>query len=108
MPTGIVAQSQSERSQMQNRKQALALLEARVQARRDDEAAAAERALRGPLARAEFGAAALVRSYVLHPQARIVCALSGRTGSDARSVIDDGELDVWLRAAALADNEKNI
>lgn len=102
VPTGIVAQSQSSRSQHANRAAALALLEARVAAHRTAEREKAEQAARGVRAVPTFGSAGLVRSYTLHPSERVRCARSNMAGTDASSVLDGTALDEWLIAAARA------
>jgi peptide chain release factor 2 len=102
VPTGIVAQCQSSRSQHQNRAAALSLLEARVAAHRSAEREKSEQASRGVRAVPTFGSSGLVRSYTLHPSERVRCARSNRAGNNASVLLDGSELDEWLHAAARA------
>jgi hypothetical protein len=44
----------------------------------------------------------IVRNYTLHPKPQIKCALSGMQTTHVASLLDDGELDDWLRARARA------
>ena len=65
IPTGIVAQSQNERSQHQNRLAAMKILRARLLERRIEEREAEIRELKGEHKEAGWGNQ--IRSYVLHP-----------------------------------------
>jgi peptide chain release factor 2 len=65
LPTGIVSQSQNERSQMQNRDTAMKVLRARLLERALEEREAQLAALRGEHVEAGWGNQ--IRSYVLHP-----------------------------------------
>jgi peptide chain release factor 2 len=102
VPTGLVAQCQSSRSQHANRAAALSLLEARVAAFRIAEREKVELASRGARAVPTFGSAGLVRSYTLHPSERVRCARSNMAGTNASSLLDGTALDEWLLAAARA------
>jgi peptide chain release factor 2 len=97
-PTGLVAQCQNERSQIQNRASCLSLLTARVAALQAEREAQEQRALRGVVDSAQFGAN-VCRTYQLHPSERVVCTHSGKTGNNAKAVLD-GDFDEWMRAIA--------
>ncbi len=93
-PTGIVAQSQNERSQAQNKATAMQILRGRLLAeeerRRADEVAAE----RGEQKAAEWGSQ--IRSYTLHPSTRVKDHRTGHEVGDAQRVLD-GDLDGFVR-----------
>ena len=94
VPSGIVAQSQNERSQAQNKATAMKLLRARLLAeeeRRRAEELAAERGEQKP---AEWGSQ--IRSYTLHPSTRVKDHRTGFEVGDAQRVLD-GDLDGFVR-----------
>jgi peptide chain release factor 2 len=94
LPTGIVAQSQNERSQAQNKATALKILRARLleqEERRQMEELAAER---GEQKAAEWGSQ--IRSYTLHPSTRVKDHRTGHEVGDAQRVLD-GDLDGFVR-----------
>jgi peptide chain release factor 2 len=99
MPTGIVVQCQSERSQHKNRAQALKVLRARLyeRARREQEERLA--AMRGE--KVEIGFGSQIRSYTLHPAQRVKDHRTGVEAGNAEGVLD-GDLDRFIRAALLA------
>src|SRR5258705_9860628 len=96
LPTNIVVQCQSDRSQHKNRAQAWAMLRARLyeaEMRKREEASAAENA-----AKSDIGWGHQIRSYVLQPY-QLVKDL--RTGVESRLPQDvlDGELDPFMGAS---------
>ena len=65
LPTGLVVTCQNERSQIQNRENALKVLRARLFELKQEEQASQIAELRGEYTKAEWGSQ--IRSYVLHP-----------------------------------------
>ncbi|MCC5579815.1 MULTISPECIES: peptide chain release factor 2 [Microtetraspora] len=92
IPTGIVVSCQNERSQLQNRASAMAVLSAKLLERKRQEEAAAMNELRGE-STTSWGTQ--IRNYVLHPY-QIVKDL--RTGVEAGnpSAVLDGDLDEFI------------
>jgi peptide chain release factor 2 len=94
MPTGIVVSCQNERSQIQNRASAMAVLQAKLLERKREEQAAKLNELRGPGARS-WGTQ--IRNYVLHPYQNIKDVRTGfETGNTA--AVMDGEIDGFIEA----------
>lgn len=95
-PTGIVAACQSERSQHQNRANALLLLKAKLyemELRKREEAAAADHG-----EKTDIGWGHQIRSYVLHPYQMIKDLRTGVETSDSQGVLN-GNLDPFLEAS---------
>ena len=95
LPTGIVAQSQNERSQIQNRDSAMKILRARLLERRLQEREAELARLKGEHVEAGWGNQ--IRSYVLHPYQMVKDHRTGHETSDTTGVLD-GDLDAFMQA----------
>lgn len=95
LPTGLVVSCQNERSQMQNRENAMRVLQARLeeiaQQERDKEVAT----LRGEYVKTEWGSQ--IRSYVLHPYQMVKDHRTEFEVGNAQSVLD-GDLDGFIEA----------
>ena len=95
IPTGIVVTCQNERSQLQNRENALRVLRARLleikRAEKDQEIAV----LRGEYTKAEWGSQ--IRSYVLHPYQMVKDHRTDFESGNTQAILD-GELDAFMEA----------
>jgi peptide chain release factor 2 len=94
VPTGIVAQSQNERSQAQNKATAMQLLRSRLVERKELERAEELARERGEQKSAEWGSQ--IRSYFLHPDQRVKDHRTNYEVGDTQRVLD-GDLDAFVR-----------
>ena len=99
IPTGIVASCQNERSQTQNKENAMRVLRARLlevkQLKEDEELAR----LRGEYQKTEWGSQ--IRSYVLHPYQMVKDHRTNYEMGNAQAVLDgdlDGFIEAYLRS----------
>ncbi|AXY26575.1 peptide chain release factor 2 [Suicoccus acidiformans] len=98
IPTGIVAQSQSQRSQLQNREQAMNLLKAKLYQKQEEEKARELAALKGEQQDIAWGSQ--IRSYVFHPYSMVKDHRTDYEVGNAEAVIDgdlDGFIDAYLK-----------
>ena len=95
IPTGIVAQSQNERSQIQNREMATKILKARLLERALEEREEEIRKIKGEHVEAGWGNQ--IRSYVLHPYQMVKDHRTGHETSNTAAVLD-GDLDAFILA----------
>ena len=96
LPTGIVAASQNERSQLQNRELAMRILRARILEVRVREQEAEQARERGVMRAADWGSQ--IRSYVLHPYTMVKDHRTAVEVGDANRVLD-GDIDRFIEAA---------
>src|ERR1700689_3860168 len=94
LPTGIVVSCQNERSQIQNKASAMAVLQAKLLERKREEEAQELNALRGDGGRA-WGSQ--IRNYVLYPYQMVKDQRTGYETSQAEAVLD-GEIDEFIDA----------
>jgi peptide chain release factor 2 len=95
LPSGIVTQSQNERSQLQNKETATKVLKARLLERALEEREAEIRKLRGEHVEAGWGNQ--IRSYVLHPYQMVKDHRTALETSDTTGVLD-GALDDFMQS----------
>ncbi|HEX7223854.1 MAG TPA: peptide chain release factor 2, partial [Candidatus Limnocylindrales bacterium] len=95
LPTGIVAQSQNERSQTQNKETAIKVLKSRLLERALEEKEAELRKIRGEHVEAGWGNQ--IRSYVLHPY-QMVKDLRTNVETGNTTAVLDGDLDRFMQA----------
>jgi len=95
IPSGLVVSCQNERSQMQNKDNAMRVLKARLleikQAEQDEKISE----LRGEYTKAEWGSQ--IRSYVLHPYQLVKDHRTDFEMGNTQAVLD-GELDPFIEA----------
>jgi len=93
LPTGIVVQCQNERSQGQNKAQALSVLVAKLQRLAEEQHAQALQDIKGEAKEAAWGNQ--IRSYVLHPYTLAKDRRSGAEVSDVAAVLN-GDLSAFV------------
>jgi peptide chain release factor 2 len=96
IPTGIVVQCQSDRSQHKNRAAAFNMLKARIYQLELEKREAERQALHE--AKTEIGWGHQIRSYVLHPYQMVKDLRTGVEAGNAQGVLD-GDLDRFMAAA---------
>ena len=95
LPTGIVVQSQNQRSQHQNRAAAMKVLKARLLERKIQEQERKLAEMRGEPAEIAWGNQ--IRSYVLQPYVMVKDHRTGYQTGNAEAVLD-GDIDDFIRA----------
>jgi len=98
IPTGITVQCQSERSQYQNRMNAMKMLKARLYQYYKEQEQKKREELESSKKRIEWGNQ--IRSYVLHPYKLVKDLRTGVETSDVDGVLD-GDIDAFIRAYLL-------
>jgi peptide chain release factor 2 len=93
-PSGLTVTIQNERSQSQNKEQALKILTSKVAALEEQKQREARLELRGEFHSAEWGNQ--IRSYVLHPYKLVKDHRTGYETSDAEGVLE-GNLEEFVK-----------
>lgn len=99
LPTNIVVTCQNERSQVQNRENAMKVLRARLLELKEIEQEEQLAELRGEYTKAEWGSQ--IRSYVLHPYQMVKDHRTNYEVGNTQSVLDgniDGFIEAYLRS----------
>lgn len=95
LPTGIVTQSQAQRSQLQNRQTAMGMLRAKLYEREEEKKAQEKAALEGD--QMDIGWGSQIRSYVFHPYTMVKDHRTNYETSQGQNVMD-GDLDPFIDA----------
>lgn len=95
IPTGIVTQSQAQRSQLQNRQTALGMLRAKLYEREEEKKAQEKAALEGD--QMDIGWGSQIRSYVFHPYTMVKDHRTDYETGNGQAVMD-GDLDPFIDA----------
>ncbi len=99
IPTGISVHSSGERSQEQNREQAMAILRAKIFKKAQEQKKSLEESMKMKNTEIEWGNQ--IRSYVLHPYKMVKDHRTGAETSNVDAVLS-GDLDLFIEA------EKNL
>lgn len=94
-PSGIIVTCQTERSQLQNRENALKMLAAKLWEKQEEEKKLLTKELRGSATQASWGTQ--IRSYVLHPY-HMVKDLRTEIETSNTDAVLDGDLNEFIEA----------
>jgi peptide chain release factor 2 len=94
-PSGVIIECQQERSQLQNKENALKMLKSRLYQIEIDKRNIERDRIEGTKKRIDFGSQ--IRNYVLHPYKLIKDARTGVERTDVQNVLD-GDLDEYIKA----------
>ncbi len=103
IPTGIVVQCQSERSQHMNRENALKILRARLYQKKLEEEREKRSEIEKSKKKIEWGSQ--IRSYVFHPYNMVKDHRTGVETGNVQAVMD-GELDEFINAYLMSHKGK--
>lgn len=104
IPTGIVVTCQNERSQLQNRENALKILTSKLVALEEEKQRKNMNEIKGELKRIEWGSQ--IRSYVFQPYTMVKDHLTDYETSDVQAVMD-GELTPFINEYLRKSHSKN-
>ena len=95
LPTKIVVTCQNERSQIQNKEQALKVLKSKLLIKKLEEQEKELQAVKGEQMNIEFGSQ--IRSYVMHPYSMVKDHRTNYETSNVSAVLD-GDLDAFIES----------
>ena len=106
IPTNIVVTCQSQRSQIQNREQALIMLKTKLYQLMLEEQASKLSDIKGEQKAIEWGSQ--IRSYVLHPYSMVKDNRSGYESNNPKAILD-GDLDdcIYAYLKSIVKEEEN-
>ena len=104
IPTGIVVTCQNERSQLQNRENAMKILMSKLVAMEEEKQRQNMNEIKGELKRIEWGSQ--IRSYVFQPYTMVKDHRTDYETSDVQSVID-GDLTPFINEYLKKSHSKN-
>ena len=93
IPTGIIVACQNERSQIQNREQAMRMLMSKLVERREAERMAEAQEIKGEIKKIEWGSQ--IRSYVFCPYTLVKDHRTGSENSNVQAVMN-GDIDSFI------------
>ena len=102
IPTGIAVRCTQERSQLQNKEKALALLKAKLLIIAQEQRAKEIADIRGDMVEAAWGNQ--IRNYVFHPYQMVKDLRTGTETTDINSVMN-GELDAFIQSSLRQENQ---
>jgi peptide chain release factor 2 len=100
MPSGVVAACQTERSQLQNKQNAMKMLKSKLYQIEKQKELDKIQTIEKSKKKIEWGSQ--IRSYVFHPYNMVKDHRTGQETSNTQSVMD-GDLDEFIRAYLLSD-----
>ena len=93
LPTGIIVACQNERSQVQNREQAMKMLMSKLIEKRESERMEEAASIKGEMKKIEWGSQ--IRSYVFCPYTMVKDHRTGCETGNVQSVMD-GDIDAFI------------
>ena len=103
IPTGLAVRCTQERSQLQNKDKAMALLKAKLMVIAQEQRAAEIADIRGDMVEAAWGNQ--IRNYVFHPYQMVKDLRTEKESTDVEGVMN-GELDLFIEALLLQGIDK--
>jgi peptide chain release factor 2 len=95
IPTGLAVRCTQERSQLQNKEKAMALLKAKLMVIAQEQRAAEIADIRGDIVEAAWGNQ--IRNYVFHPYQMVKDLRTAEETTDVQGVMD-GDLDPFIQS----------
>jgi len=95
VPTGIAVRCTQERSQLQNKDKAMALLKSKLMVIAVEQRAAEIADIRGDIVEAAWGNQ--IRNYVFHPYQMVKDLRTDQETTDVDSVMD-GKIDIFIQS----------